>query len=251
MFQRVFAELIQATGAAVVAVQLIRLMLVKRFPALFGYLLLLVSMDLAFSGLDDRSNIYFYSYVLLEPLKSLLSILAVRELFALTFEKYPGIRTAGRWAMYAGLFLAVSISLAVSPWTGGTHGSHVLFYFEVAQRWVIFTLAITLGVILWSLSRYPLHLPANTLRSSLFFSSLFLCDAARLLIDSLMPNLHSPTVDTTQSVFSGLCLFAWASMLRPAEETLPAVVTFSTPREDYLLQQLTAFNRMMTRAARR
>lgn len=251
MSPRVFVELTQATGAAIVALQLLRLRLASRFAALIGYLVLLATMDSVFSLIDYQSRAYYYAYVVLEPVKSILSIFAVRELFALAFQNYPGIRTAGRWAMYAGIVLAVTISVAVTFWADGPHGSLKLFYFEVAQRWVIFTLGVTIVTILWLLSRYPLHLSRNTLVSSAFFSILFLDDATRLLIDSLMPNLHSRLVDTTESIFSGLCLLIWALLLRPEDGAVPARVTFSTVREDHLLQQLSAFNRMITRAARR
>jgi len=246
---RIINELIQAAGAMAVAVQLVRLRLSGRFPAFFGFVILLALMDALFSFLNYRSRLYLNSYVVLEAAKCIFSVFAVRELFALTFEKYPGIRTAGRWAMYAGISLAASVSLVATPWAGNPHGNIMLFYVEAAQRWVIFTLAVTILTILWSLSLFPLHLRRNTLISSTLFSVFFLCDAARLLIDGLMPYLRNQAVDGAESVFSGLCLLLWAALLSPEDKTVPSRITFTSPREDQLLQQLAAFNRVMTRSA--
>lgn len=245
------SELIQAAGAVIAAAQLFRLGLVKPFRALLAYLVFLAFINVDFGLQPQTTKAYFYSYVTLEPLKCILSVFAVRELFALTFENYPGIRAVGRWAIYAGVALAIGISLAATIWGGRAHGISKLYYFEVAQRWVVFTLAFVIAAILWCLSRYPLHLRANTLTSSAFFSALFLGDAVRLLIDSMTPHYYNHYVDRPESVFAFVCLLVWAFLLKPEDAIAPARITFSTPREDYLLEQLTALNQVMNRAARR
>jgi len=251
MDPHVTAELVQATGAVAAAARLISAGLRKRFPALLAYLVFLALINLVLGLENAQSLLYFYSWVILEPLKCVFSVIAVRELFALTFDHYPGIRTAGRWAMYAGVVFAASISIAATIWAGGVHGRSKIFYFEAFQRSVIFTLAFVIGAILWSLSRYPLHLQRNTLVSSACFSALFLGDACRLFIDSLADYLYNLPIDRTESVFACLCLLTWAALLKPEIETTPARVSFPTPQEDHLLQQLNALNQLMTRAARR
>lgn len=252
MVQHAAAELIQALGAVAAAISLIRLGLAKRFPGLLSYLVFFVTINLVFGLQDSGSRLYFYSYVILEPLKCAVSIVAVRELFALTFEQYPGIRTAGRWATYTGVTVALSVSLLATLWGGGANGRSKLFYFELAQRCVVFTLALVIGALLCSLSVYPLHLSRNKLVSSSFFSALFLSDACRLFMDSLTPYLYDRYVDRTEAVFAFTCLLSWATLMkRENESPAPARLSFSNPREAHLLQQLTAFNRMVSRAARR
>jgi hypothetical protein len=243
------------TAAAVAAVtRLSYLNLLRQFPSLVAYLVLLAVINLAFGLLNPVSAVYFWSYIFLEPIKWIFSIFAVRELFALTFHSYPGIRTVGRWATYAGVIFALVVSLLATLffWNGGPHGrSTTLFYFEVSQRSVVFTLALVIVTILLFLSKYPLHLSRNTMASSVFFSALLLSEALRLVVDTLAPRLFNHYVDWSHSVFNAVCLIGWATMLRPELETLPAQVTFTTQREDQLLQQLNALNQMMTRAARR
>jgi len=247
-------EWIQAAAAAIAVARLSCLNLARRFPALFAYLVYWAGMDLCLGLLERSTTLYFWSYVVLQLLKWIFSIFAVRELFALTFTSYPGIRTAGRWVMYYGVALALGISLLVTRffWSGGVRGrSANLFYFEVSQRSVVFTLAFVIVTILLFLSKYPLHLSRNTFVSSAFFSVLFLSEACRVLINTLAPKLYNPPLDWPQAIFFAICLLAWAAMLRPEPETAPARVTFSTPREEHLLEQLNALNQMMTRSARR
>src|SRR5271154_4893340 len=104
-------ELMTAAVAAAVIGRLFYLNLAKRFPALLAYLVFVGLVDLDFGLLNRASALYFWSYVVLEPLKWILGIFAIRELFALTFHNYPGIRTAGRWVTYCGLALALGVSL--------------------------------------------------------------------------------------------------------------------------------------------
>jgi hypothetical protein len=80
---------------------------------------------------------------------------------------------------------------------------------------------------------------------------LFLSEAFQLLVDGLSPKLHNDYIDYPEAIFVLVCLIGWAAMLRPEPAITPARITFTTPREDHLLQQLNALNQMMTRAARR
>ena len=157
--------------------------------------------------------------------------------------------------MYAGTAVAITTSVVLTrlSWDRGAQGrSHsYFFYWEVSQRSVVFTLAVIIITILFVLSKYPLRLGRNTWISSAFFGALFLSEAVRLLIDSLAPQLHSPYVDWSESVFIALCLISWAACLKPEAAQVPARVTFSTPHEDQLLKQLESLNQVMARAARR
>jgi hypothetical protein len=248
-------ELIEASGAAAAVARLVYLKLAQRFRALFAYLVFLAAMEIGIGSLSQASKYYFWGYVALEPLECMFGIMAVRELLALTFNDYPGIRTVGRWVMYAGMALAVGISLFLAGffWNNSASGrahSHV-YYFELSKRSIVFSLAFVIVTILIFLSKYPLHLSRNTLVSSAFFSILFLSEASRLLVDSLAPQLHNQYVDWTENIFTSLCLFGWAALLKPESQQLPVRIRFPSPREDHLLDQLNALNRLMTRAAKK
>jgi hypothetical protein len=250
------SELIQATVALAAVARLIYLNFVKQFPALLAFLAFLAAIDFRFGFEDQTSSTYFWSYIVLEPVYCLFAILAVRELLALTFREYPGIRTAGRWAMYAGIVFSLSISLVLTYffWSGSAAGrahSPYLYYVELIKRCVFFTLALVIVTLLVFLSRYPLHLSRNTLVSSFFFSALFLSETARLLVDSMVTLLHNPAVDWAQSGFIFICLFGWTLMLKRESRTTPPQIRFPSPREEHLLQQLNSLNQLMARASRR
>jgi hypothetical protein len=183
----------------------------------------------------------------------LFSLLAVRELFALVFIDYPGIRSIGRWSMYIGISLATLASFLVAGLFRRTsaHGSRHLFYLEVAQRSIVFSLVIVIATILFFLSRYPLHLGRNTYVSSALFSALFLSQAATLLIDSLQSRLYLVAVDRAGAAFIVLCLLAWAFLLQPDSPPKTVHISFADPKEEHLLGQLAALNQLLGGTVRR
>jgi hypothetical protein len=247
-------ELILALAATAAVMRLVYLGLTGEFPALLAFLVFLAVKSLAYGLLDQASTGYFWSYVILEPLECALSIIAVRELFALTFRNYPGIRVGGRWIMYVGIVLAIAVSLMVTGffWNVGASGrAHSgLFYYEVSERSIVLALALVIVAILLFLSKYPLYLGRNTRISSVFFSVLFLCEACRLLIDSLAPQLNNHFVDWAANTFVAASLAGWAAMLT-ARQGAPEPVRVTRPQDAHLLQQLNSLNQFMTRAARR
>ncbi len=247
-------ELIQSVAACVALGRLINLRLAKRFSALFAWLGLLAVTHLLAATLSRNSALYFWFYIGVVPADCVFGLIAVRELFSLVFIDYPGIRSVGRWSMYAGIVIATAASAVVagafSTERARTAVCH-LFYLESSQRSIGFSLAIVIATILFFLSRYPLHLGRNTYGSSAFFSALFLGDAARLLIDSMQSQLNSVAVDWGESFFVVACLIGWAMMLKPETAPKPARITFSSPEEDHLLEQLSSLNDMLGRTVRR
>jgi hypothetical protein len=248
-------ELTHAAAAAAAVTRLVQLNLAGKFRALFAYLAFIAAINVIFGVTSNDTAFYFWTYLVVEPLKCVFSIFAVRELLTLVFERYPGIRSLGRWVMNGGvaLFTSLSVLLTKAFWSSSAAGrahSH-LFYFELVQRTVVFTLALVIITVLLFLSRYPLHLGRNTIVSSVFFSVLFLSESVQLMIDTLFLRLNNLEVDLTESGFITLCLVGWAFMLKPGPEMLPAKVRFSTPHEDHLLAQLNAINQLMTRSAKR
>jgi hypothetical protein len=247
------AEFLEAAAACVVTARLLFLGLANRQPALLAFLLSTGLIMLALGSFSPVSIPYFWVYVASIVVSWVVSIFAVREMFALALDDYPGIRTAGRWAMYGATGIAVTASLAVTTlfWNGGAHGESGLFYVEVVNRSVVLTLAAVVASILVFLSRYPLHLHRNTYVSTLFFSAVFLSEAAEMLVDSLSPHLFSAWVDKTQIVFAAVCFAGWALMLRPETAGAPAPVSVENPADQQLLQQLESFNSLLARVGRR
>jgi hypothetical protein len=255
MDARVAKDFVESAAATAAVGRLISLGLGKRYPALLAYISLLAISNFIYGGLDWKSELYFWTWLSLIPLECLFSILAVRELFALVFDNYAGIRTVGRWSIYVGIVLATGVSVILTgfSWSGAAQGrahSH-FFYWELSQRSVVFALSVVIFTILFVLSKYPIDLTLNTRVCSVFFSALFLSEAVRLLIDSLAPKLQNYYVDWAESIFAALCLVGWAALLQPEKAPIRARITFPTLHEDHLLKQLESLNQLMGRAARR
>jgi hypothetical protein len=246
------AEFLQSAAAVAVVARLAGLKLATCFPALIAWLIVVGGMELLLSLFSQSSHRYFWLYMSLVPVACAFGIAAVRELLSLVFRDYPGIRSAGRLAAFIGVAAAAGISLGAASLLQrhGSSGSQHLFYLEVLQRSVVFSLAVVILTVLYFLSRYPLHLTRNTIVSASIFSSLFLSDAVRLLIDSLQETLNSRLIDWTESAFMIACMATWTMLLRPESNTQPARVSFPSPDEQHLLRQLDSLNQLLTRVAR-
>jgi hypothetical protein len=246
------AEFLQATVACVAAGRLLRLGLAKRQPALLTFVLATALELFALASFPTASAAYFWIYLVSLVLNWLVSIYVVREMFTLALVDYPGIRTVALWAVYAATGASITASLAFTLlWNGNPHGREGLFYVELINRSVLFTLAAIVVSILVLLSRYPLHLRRNTYVSTSFFSAVFLSEAAEMLVDSLTPHLNLVWVDRFQVVFAAFCFAGWALMLRRETVEAPSRVSFENPAEQELLQQLESFNALLARVGRR
>lgn len=243
--------LVEAAAAIIAIARLLSLQLVGIFPALLSFLSVIAVTAAAASFFSSASPAYFWLYIFQTPVYCLLAVLAARELFAVVFKKYPGIRTAGRMAMYSCIGFASIISLAFALGHSGpaTFSSH-LVYIELARRSVVLSVALFILFILYSLSRYPLELGRNILVSSALFSMLFLGQAAQLLIDSFFSVLSNQMVDAVDVIFGAACTLVWAVLLRSEPAPAPVRVKYSSEQEEHLLHQLDSLNRLLTRAAR-
>ena len=247
-----FAQRVQAIIACVTAARLLHLGLARRQPALISFLLMTALFLFGLGSFPSASVTYYWLYVAYVVLNWVVSIFVVREMFALVLVKYPGIGSAGRRAMYrvTGFAVAVSVAITAIFWDRSARGSWRLFYLEVADRSIIFTLGLAVVAIIFFLSRYPLHLHRNTYVSTGFFSAVFLSGAAETLLDSLSPHLYSPWVDTVQIAFAALCFAGWALMLRPETADAPVQVYAESPSDQHLLEQLESLNRLLGKAGR-
>jgi len=246
------AQRVQSIAACVTAARLLHLGLARRQPALISFLLLTALFLFALGSFASGSVAYFWLYLAYVVVNWVVSIFVVREMFALALVNYPGIGTAGRWAMYrvTGFSVVVSVAVTAICWNGRARGRSVLFYIEVADRSIVFTLGLAVAAIIFFLSRYPLHLHPNTYVSTAFFSAVFLSGAAETLVDSLSPRLYSAWVDTIQIAFAAFCFAGWALMLRQETALAPAQVNVECPSDRHLLLQLDSLNRLLAQAGR-
>ncbi len=240
----------EAAAAAFTAGRLLYFGLLRKFPYLLGYLLADILLGLALSMLRTNSYAYYYTYFYAVPVCWVAQALAVQELFTLIFRDYPGIRTIGWWTFYA----AVGLSIVVCVFAASALGAHdrptEMYYHLVLDRSISFSLGIVIMVLMFVLARYPLNLDRNSLVVSVFFSGLFMAEAAIKLRDSLAVKVRPGAADRIEVALEILCFMAWGALLRPARASAPVRKPDPSPREEHLLQQLDNLNLVLSRSAR-
>jgi hypothetical protein len=243
----------QAAAAAFAAARLLHFRLRRRYPLLFSYLIVSAIVYAVFSVLSVKSRAYYWAYILSQPISWCVAALAVREMFALIFKDYPGLRTAGRWSFYGALAISVAVSIVLAGTLHATSAPKApqLVYTLELDRSIGFTLTVTIGILMLFLSRYPLHLDRNTYVASGFFSAIFLAAGAVKLIDSISKDLYFDYADRAEVTFAAVCLAGWGLMLRPAEKPAAVRAVVNKPREAELLQQLESLNQILSRSSRR
>lgn len=245
------ANLVLAAAAAFAAMRLAHAGLRQKQPFTFTYFVATALALFCLASLPTSSSSYFFIFFFWTPVSWLLSVLAVREMFALALYNYPGIRSAARRAVNWGLVIALAVSSLITlySWDGGARGRSALFYMQTVNKSVVSLLAVLIIILLLFLSRYPLYLQSNTLLSCIFLAAAFLSECLAMLIDTASPHLFSEVADTAQVSFAAACIAGWGVVVR--RQTAPPVrVSFTKPEEEHLLHQLDVLNSLLTRTGR-
>jgi hypothetical protein len=244
----------EAVAAAFAVARLLHFRMWSSFPFLISYLLVIAVRATLLSALDNNTSpAYLWIYLVASPIVCCAAAFSVREMFTLIFRNYPGLRTAGSWALYAALALALTVC-AVSfraPWPGESPNTRLLFYELTFERSITFGMAAIIAILMIFLSRFPLHLERNIYVASGFFSAMFLAQTAVKVIDVASPHLIARYADYPEVIFTALCFLGWGIMLRSAEGAAPARPVVNKPRETELLQQLESLNSILSRSVRR
>src|SRR3954447_4101581 len=98
-------------GSALTALKLLVTGLYKRYPVFFCYFVFRVPNSIWPLLVNIRSQHYFAIWRISFLLTLLFYVLLGAELYRLVLEKYRGLQTAGRWAMYVSLLISASISI--------------------------------------------------------------------------------------------------------------------------------------------
>src|SRR5215467_11980909 len=95
--------------------------LYRRYPALFGFLLVVSLLSLAFlasnvSALASNVSAYVTYWKILQPFTWVFSVWGVLELYTVILERHKGLATFGRWMQCAGFAVSTLVSvLALLP----------------------------------------------------------------------------------------------------------------------------------------
>ena len=250
-----FFEWVSLTGAGLTALKLLRSGLYRRYRFFFLYLVSLVPYDVCLLVLDVKSGLYQKFWTVTAPLFWLLYILVVFELCGLILEKHKGLYTLGRWAMYLGIVVAVTLSLlSLLPHITAAmpQRTRIMGYVYATERGVDFSLAIFILLILLFLSRYPVPISRNVAVHSVVFSLFFLSNTLGLLLHSVFGLHLIQEVDMLFMGTSSACVVAWLVLLNAkGEKVRVSTRHFGRGDEERILLQLDSLNDTLLRASRK
>jgi hypothetical protein len=240
-------------GSALMVLKLYCSGLYHRYPIFFAFFIFRIPNTIWPFFLETSSPLYQKVWVLTEPIEFGFYVLMVVELYKLVLEKYKGLYSLGRWALYLSLVISVSISaITLVPRIKPTmpQRSRIMFYVIATERGIQTGLALFIILILCFLSLFPVRLSRNVRVHALVFSIFFLSTTFVLLMSSLFGMHLLDVVNISLMGVTAASLVAWLTLLR-AEEEDPVRAPFKPEHESRLLAHLDSLNTALLRTSGR
>jgi hypothetical protein len=248
-------------GAFLTAAKLYRSGLYRRYRVFFAYFLFRVPIAAYPLLIHVKSPVYFYIWVFTTPLVWAFYVAVVLELCRLVLERHRGLYTLGKWAMWAGM--AVSVTLSVLSVLAKFQAAppqkrsrsllpSIIGYFLAADRGVTFCLAIFLLLMLLLLSRYPVRLSRNVVLHTTLYTIFFLSNTLGVILLSVFGKDLFTAIDAVMMGISALCILAWLIFLTPkGEEVRVDIPRFAPENEERILYHLDALNSTLLKVSRK
>ena len=249
-------QLITLLGFTVTSFRLYSSGLFRRYRFFFAYLIFSAVQTGTAAAMNVKSREYWYFWIYSEPVLWVFYVLVVLELYSLVLDKYKGLYSMGRLALYASVALSVLLSgltmLYRAAGVPARQGSHVLVNYFAIERGVVCSLLIFLFLILLILSRYPVQLSRNVVIHCIVYSAFFLSNTLGLLLRSVLGISVSRWLSNVQVGITALCVVLWAVLLsRKGESHLITLASLAPEQEERILSKLDALNTTFLRAARK
>jgi hypothetical protein len=242
-------------GSMLMALMLYRTGLYRRYPIFFAFFIFRILNSIWPMFLGVSSGLYQKVWVLTTPIALGFYVLMVAELYKLVLDKYKGLYTLGRWALYVSLAVSVCISVIsllprIQP--SAAQSSKIMSYVLATERGIDTALAIFIILILCFLSLFPVKLSRNVRVHALVFSIFFLSNTFVLLMRTLFGLHLADAVNTVLLGITAASVVAWLTLLRAAgEETQRAPAVYGQEEESRLLMHLDSLNAALLRASGR
>jgi hypothetical protein len=240
-------------GALVLALHLIRSRLIRTYPFFFFYLLVGAVVDLTLLSLKSYPNAYGRTYVACQPVKVLLAVFVILELYRVVLAQRPALARFGRNTVGYILAAAATASLcflmldSTVP-EGRSPILHRLNSFErTMDLWMLVFLILIRAFMTW----FPVRITRNGALYIGGFAVYFLSRATGLLLTNIAPRFRSG-LDLAMLGVSLACLVVWISSIRKDGEEATVV---TGPRRDpasiaEAMGKLDAINARLTELSR-
>lgn len=247
---------ISLIGAAFLVFRLFITGLWRRYPIFFWYFVFRIPNTLWPVFIKNGTPLYEDTWIITEPVSWAFHVLIVVELCRLVLARHRGIYSLLRWAMYGSVAVAITISIVsllpkIKPRM--TLDTRILGFWFATQRGIDFALAISLLLILFFLSRFPVRLSRNILVHAALYTLFFLGNALTMFLRVFA--VSGPALQRVNGFIEGLsaaCIFAWVILLTPKGEHVQASFIHLSPRhEQQALRQLETLNATLLKVSRK
>jgi hypothetical protein len=228
--------------------------LYRVYPFLFTYLAADAAQTAALLVLKSHVKTYSWTYVHSQPLKVVLAVFVVIELYRVALAQRPALarfvrNTVGQLLAATTVLAILFVVLDSSIREGQSPVLHGINSFE---RTMDIGMLVFLVIICLFMAWFPIQMTRNGMRYISGFVVYFLARATGLLLTNLAPHLRE-RFDIAMLSVSFACLMIWLVALRHKGEEVTVV---SGPRRDparmlHLTRQLDAMNARLTEIARR
>jgi hypothetical protein len=229
--------------------------LYRRYPIFFAFFIFRIPNSIWPLFIETSSPLYQKVWVSTGPIALAFYVLMVVELFRLVLEKYRGLYSVGRLALYVSLAISVSLSaISLLPRIKPTapQSSKIMMYVLATERGIDTGLAIFIILILCFLSFFPVKLSHNVRVHALVFSIFFLSNTFVLLMRSLFGHQLTDVINTSLLGVTAASVVAWLTMLQASgEEPGRVPVTVGPEHESRLLAHLDSLNAALLRSPSR
>jgi len=260
-----FCQYVTLVGSALTVFKLFTSGLYKRYRLFFTYFVFRVpyaALSLILNHIKgppghsgSSSDAYFFFFIYTEPILMLFYILVVIELYGLVLERYKGLYTLGRWAMYTSLAIAVMISMLtlLPKIAASTPEPSKRLYYEIGvERGVDLALVIFILLIVGFLTRYPVPLSRNVVVHTVIYSVFFLSDTFVLLLRTVFGWTSTESINLCLAVLASSCSIAWWLLLSAKGEEVQINVPHLRPgAEEQILHQLDSLNATLLKVSRK
>lgn len=245
-------------GSLLVAGKLFHTGLYRRYRVFFAYFIFRAAMAALPLVVSVGSPRYFFVWIFTAPINLMFYVWVVLELCALVLARHQGLYTLGKWAMYAGMAISVTLSIlsllasfkSAPAQRSLSLSKSIMQYFVAADRGVTFCLAIFLILMLLLLSRYPVPLSRNVVLHAAIYTVFFFGHSlSDILADVFGVHLFT-VIDTCLTGVSALCILAWLLFLNVKGEEVRVNVPRLTPEnEKRILYHLDSLNSTLLKVA--
>ena len=199
---------IQLATQIVLLLRLWALGVIRRYRFFSIYLAAQVSVTSVLLWVEIGTSAYGYTYALFVPVRGILAVLVVLELYSVILRDHTGIATLGRWVVSGGLAVAFTIA-AISLFPDLSNPTEIellVLYVNAFERALDSALLLFLMLITAFLIWFPVPLSRNSILHTIIFGVYFSSQALLLLIRNLVGYELTRVLSTISLATASLCL---------------------------------------------